>query len=381
MLVDGRVSTRPSEALTGGERIEATIPAPHATDIQPEPIPLNIIFEDDDLLVIDKPAGMVVHPSPGHERGTLVHAALAHAPQMEGVGGSRRPGVVHRLDKGTSGLILMAKNDTTHRWLQAQFAEREVEKEYLALVDGHPPSAQGIIRAALGRDPSHRKRMAVVPSGREAESRFKTLEAFRDHSLLSVQPKTGRTHQIRVHLAFVGVPIVGDRVYGRRLPSLQLDRPFLHAYRLRISTRRGASPVTFEAPLPPDLSGVLEELGRSASFEREKGLKMRWIDLRSDTVTQPTPEMREAMAAAEVGDDVYGDDPTVNRLQVMAAERMRKEAALFVPSGTMGNLTAILSHCGRGDEMILGDKAHSFLFEAGGAAALGGVQPRTLPNL
>ncbi len=260
VLVNGRVTTRPSEMLAGGERIEATVPEPEPVDIEPESIPLEIIYEDDDLLVIDKPAGMVVHPSPGHERGTLVHAALAHAPQMDGVGGKRRPGVVHRLDKGTSGLILMAKNDITHRWLQSQFANREVKKEYLALVDGRPPSVEAIIRAPLGRDPSHRKRMAVVPRGRQAETHFETRESFPEHSLLLVQPKTGRTHQIRVHLAFIGSPIVGDRVYGRRTPSLDLDRPFLHAHRIQLSIRRGDPSVTFEARLPSDLAEILQNL-------------------------------------------------------------------------------------------------------------------------
>lgn len=260
VLVDGSVARRPAEALMGGERIEATVPAAQPADLVPEPIPLEIIYEDKDLLVIDKPAGMVVHPSPGHEGGTLVHAALAHAPEMEGVGGQRRPGVVHRLDKGTSGLILMAKNDTTHRWLQSQFASRDVQKEYLALVDGQPPSTAGIIRAPLGRDRSHRKRMAVVPKGREAETRYETQESFRKHTFLLVKPRTGRTHQIRVHLAFVGAPIVGDRVYGHRAPSLELDRPFLHASRLRVSPRRGEPPVPFEAPLPSDLLRVLADL-------------------------------------------------------------------------------------------------------------------------
>jgi 23S rRNA pseudouridine1911/1915/1917 synthase len=257
VLVDGRIATRPSEPLTGGERVEAVVPQIESADIEPEAIPLEIVYEDDDLLVIDKAAGMVVHPSPGHERGTLVHAALAHAPQLEGVGGQRRPGVVHRLDKGTSGLILMAKNDRTHHWLQAQFAERNVHKEYLALVDGHPPSTAGIVRAPLGRDPSHRKRMAIVPRGRQAESMYDSKETFPEHTLLLVQPKTGRTHQIRVHLAFLGNPIVGDLVYGRRPPSLAIDRPFLHAFRLSLAVRQGEPPRTFEAPLPPDLSEIL----------------------------------------------------------------------------------------------------------------------------
>jgi 23S rRNA pseudouridine1911/1915/1917 synthase len=263
VLVDGKVVVRPSEQLGGGERVEATLPDVQPADIEPEAIPLNILFENDDVMVIDKPAGMVVHPSPGHDSGTLVHAALAHAPEMEGVGGKRRPGVVHRLDKGTSGLILMAKNDRAHRWLQSQFAQRKVSKAYLALVDGHPPSPEGIIRAPLGRDRSHRKQMAVVPNGREAETRYAVRESFPNHSLLIAHPRTGRTHQIRVHLAFIDAPIVGDRVYGRRRPSLALDRPFLHAFRLGLAIRRGGPVRTFEADLPPELEAVLSSLRQS----------------------------------------------------------------------------------------------------------------------
>jgi 23S rRNA pseudouridine1911/1915/1917 synthase len=190
---------------------------------------------------------------------------------VEGVGGERRPGVVHRLDKGTSGLILLAKNDRTHRWLQAQFAERKVKKEYLALVDGRPPTADGIIRAPIGRDPSHRKRMAVVPRGRAAETQYATRESFKAHSLLLVQPKTGRTHQIRVHLAFVGSPIVGDRIYGHWSPSLDLDRPFLHAARLTLAIRRGEAQRTFEARLPLDLEGLLAELRAGQQGRRREG--------------------------------------------------------------------------------------------------------------
>lgn len=264
MTVDGEVIDKPSSVLFGGEQVEAVVLFGQPADIQPESIPLQIIYEDDDLLVVDKPAGMVVHPSSGHATGTLVHAALAHAPDMQGVGGELRPGVVHRLDKGTSGLILLAKDDRTHAWLQSQFSQRRVDKEYLALVDGRPPTARGLVNAPIGRDPSNRKRMAVVPHGRASETRYDSLENFEAHTLLSVHPKTGRTHQIRIHLAFLKCPVAGDRVYGRRRSSLDLTRPFLHAHRLTLTLREGGDRRSFEAPLPPDLADVLARLQRYA---------------------------------------------------------------------------------------------------------------------
>ena len=208
---------------------------------------------------------MVVHPSAGHETGTLVHAALAYSPDMEGVGGEVRPGVVHRLDKDTSGLILLAKNDAAHHELQQQFKDRSVEKVYLALVDGQPPTSSGRIEAHIGRDPRHRKRMAVVHSrkGREAITIYNTIESFSEHSLLEVHPKTGRTHQIRVHLAYIKCPVVGDREYGRKRPTLPIKRQFLHAGRLTIRLPGEATSRGFEAPLPPDLEAVLDYLHRS----------------------------------------------------------------------------------------------------------------------
>jgi 23S rRNA pseudouridine1911/1915/1917 synthase len=215
-------------------------------------------------MVINKPAGMVVHPAAGHSTGTLVQAALAHAPEMEGIGGEQRPGVVHRLDKNTSGLILMAKDDRTHRWLQDQFRLRIVKKVYLALVDGHPPTPAGRIEAAIGRDTTQRKQMAVVNAekGRDAISEYLTLESFPNHTFLEVHPHTGRTHQIRLHLAFLGCPIVADTVYGHKHSSLALDRHFLHAARLTITLPGEREPRVFEAPLPADLNRVLVELRR-----------------------------------------------------------------------------------------------------------------------
>jgi 23S rRNA pseudouridine1911/1915/1917 synthase len=201
-----------------------------------------------------------------------VQAALGHAPEMEGVGGEQRPGVVHRLDKDTSGLILLAKNDYAHRWLQEQFRSRQAKKTYLALVDGRPPTSVGRIEASIGRDPRQRKRMAVVPpgKGRPAFSEYRTLESFAEHTLLEVNPETGRTHQIRLHLALIGCPVAGDRIYGRRHASIALDRHFLHAARLTIRLPRQEKPSSFEAPLAPELLRTLEALRKKPLKTPEK---------------------------------------------------------------------------------------------------------------
>jgi 23S rRNA pseudouridine1911/1915/1917 synthase len=262
--VNGVVTTKPGFRLDGGEEVQVIIPAPLPSTLEAEPIPLDIVFENSDLMLINKPAGMVVHPSAGHSSGTLVHAALAHAPDIVGIGGEIRPGVVHRLDKDTSGLILLAKNDAAHNDLQKQFKKREVEKLYLALVDGKPPTPEGRIEAPIGRDPGHRKKMKVLPpgKGREAISVFHSLESFPHHTLLEVNPKTGRTHQIRVHLAFLGCPVVGDRTYGQRKKTLPLSRMFLHAAALAFTLPGDTSPRRFEAPLPYELETVLERLRR-----------------------------------------------------------------------------------------------------------------------
>ncbi len=259
VAVNGKPAPKSGLMLEAGAVVQVYVPPPAPTTLIAEPIPLDIVFENDDLIVVNKPAGMVVHPAAGHSAGTLVHAALAHAPQMQGIGGEARPGVVHRLDKDTSGLILLAKNDYAHRWLQDQFRQRRVEKIYLALVDGKPTTPSGRIEVAIGRDPTNPKRMAVVPAhkGRLALSQYRTLERFSQHTLLEVQPLTGRTHQIRLHLAFIGCPVVGDRVYGRRKPSLPLERQFLHAFRLSICLPGERQPRTFEAPLPQELQHLL----------------------------------------------------------------------------------------------------------------------------
>jgi 23S rRNA pseudouridine1911/1915/1917 synthase len=260
--VNGVLAAKGGQGIENGDQVEIRIPPAVPSDLIAENIPLQIIYENQHLMVINKPAGMVVHPAAGHPTGTLVQAALAHAPELEGIGGERRPGVVHRLDKDTSGLILMAKDDRTYRWLQDQFRLRKVKKVYLALVDGKPPTPNGRIEAPIGRSTSQRKKMAVVnpEKGREAISEYTTVEAFPAHTLLEVHPLTGRTHQIRLHMAFVGCPIVADTIYGHRHPTLPLERHFLHAERLTITLPGETNPRLFEAPLPPDLSGALDGL-------------------------------------------------------------------------------------------------------------------------
>ena len=264
--IDGRAAKKAGQMLENGFNVTARIPPPVPTDLVPETIPLDILFENDDLIVINKPAGMVVHPAVGHASGTLVNAVLGYDPDMEGIGGEERPGVVHRLDKETSGLILLARNERAHRWLQDQFRLREVEKTYLALVDGKPPTPTGRVETYIGRDPRHRKQMAVVPEsrGREAISEYKTMESFKEHTLLEFHPFTGRTHQIRLHCAFLGCPIVGDKIYGRKKTSLEIERHFLHAYRLKIVLPGENEQRVFEADLPADLLKVLNTLRKES---------------------------------------------------------------------------------------------------------------------
>jgi 23S rRNA pseudouridine1911/1915/1917 synthase len=260
--VDDMRIIKPGYSLKGGERVSVVIPAPKPSDLIPEDIPLDIIYEDRNVVIVDKPAGMVVHPSAGHDSGTLVHAILAHAPDIEGIGEVLRPGVVHRLDKNTSGIIVFAKNDAAHQQLQAQFKGREVKKVYHALVEGAPPSPSGKIETHIGRDPTHRQKMAVVSKtkGREASTIYHTEELFSQHSFLEIHPHTGRTHQIRVHLAFVGCPVVGDRIYGVRGATLPVSRHLLHASELEITLPEHDEPSTHKAPLPRDFLDVLATL-------------------------------------------------------------------------------------------------------------------------
>ena len=264
--VNGLEAVKPGQRLGAGDRVEVVIPPPVASGLEPEPISLDVIYESAAVLIVNKPAGLVVHPAAGHTRGTLVHATLAHAPDLEGIGGELRPGVVHRLDKDTSGLIILAKNERAHAALQQAFKDRSVHKIYLALVEGHPPTPTGRVEAPIGRDPTHRKRMAVVPAsrGRAALTAYRTLEKLAAGSLLEVHPETGRTHQIRVHLAFLGCPVAGDRVYGPRSPRVSAPRQMLHAWKLRLQIPGEAEPREFEAPPPEDFERALREMGGEA---------------------------------------------------------------------------------------------------------------------
>lgn len=259
VLVNSEIISKNGFELETGMQIQITIPEIVDSGIVPENIDLDIVYETSDLLIINKPAGMVVHPSAGHNTGTLVNAALAYSPEMEGIGGQVRPGVVHRLDKDTSGLILMAKNDRTHRFLQEQFKNRTVKKTYFAISDGNPPTPVGRIEAAIGRDPAHRKKMAIVPihRGREATTEYRVVESFKNHALIEAKPLTGRTHQIRLHLAFLECPIVGDMLYGKRKLSIDVTRHMLHAYKLEVILPGEKQIRIFEVPLPIDMENAL----------------------------------------------------------------------------------------------------------------------------
>ncbi len=257
VLVDG-AAARVSTHLKGGEAIEVTpadLPPLKAT---PEALPVHILYEDDAVIAIDKPAGVVVHAGAGAHEGTLVNRLVHHFESLSKVGGDLRPGIVHRLDRGTSGVLLVARTDAAHRALAAQFANRTVEKTYLALVQGRIAAESGRIDKPITRDPARRIRMtARLGHGREAHSEYRVRQRFTHHTLLEVRIGTGRTHQIRAHLASIGHPVAGDRVYGARPMASLPDRFFLHAWRISFISPATDEQVTVEAPLPPDLSAVL----------------------------------------------------------------------------------------------------------------------------
>ncbi len=256
-----------SYSLQVGDVVSVHIPPPKPASLEPEPIPIDIIYEDEDILVVDKRAGMVVHPGAGHESGTLVNAILAHCPDVQGVGGERRPGIVHRLDKDTSGVMVVAKHDRAIRHLQRQFKHRTVRKLYVALVAGRIPQAEGLIEAPIARHPVRRKQMAVRTGGKPARTRWHFNGYYRDaqggnYTLLDVRLLTGRTHQIRVHFSWFGYPLVGDRVYAPNLVAESAPRQFLHARELTIKHPCSGEAMVFEAQLPVDLRQVLGSLAR-----------------------------------------------------------------------------------------------------------------------
>jgi 23S rRNA pseudouridine1911/1915/1917 synthase len=266
-LIDGGFITlngavcKASDRVGPGDAIVVRIPPPAPAELIAEDIPLAIVYEDADVVVIDKPAGLVVHPAAGHDRGTLVNALLSHAPDLPGIGGEVRPGIVHRLDKDTSGLIVVAKNDRAMQFLQAQFKARTIRKMYLALVEGTVEPRAGIVDAPIGRSTTDRKKMAVTREGRSAQTRYRVRQAYRqpDLSLVEAYPETGRTHQIRVHFAWLKHPLVGDELYGRQKPIVPIERHFLHAAALTLALPGGETR-TFTAKLPDDLQRVLDRL-------------------------------------------------------------------------------------------------------------------------
>lgn len=256
-------AAKASLRLEGGERIRLQVPvAEESAGPEPEAIPLVVLYEDEQVAVVDKPAGMVVHPAFGHQTGTLVNAALSRWPQIAAFAEPGRAGIVHRLDKETSGVILIAKTPQALESLRAQFKARTIRKRYLALVEGLPQTPEGVIDAPIGRDSRQRKRMAVLRDGREALTEFRVVEVFASYSLLEVWPKTGRTHQIRAHLAFIGHPVVGDTVYGRRKQPFTLKRHFLHAASITFAHPISGEPITVESPLPVALQNLLDKLPR-----------------------------------------------------------------------------------------------------------------------
>ena len=265
VMLAGRPVTKPSHRVAAGDEIELDIPPPAPAEIVSQDLPLTVIHEDDDIVVIDKPPGMVVHPAAGHADRTLVNALLFHVKDLSGIGGELRPGIVHRLDKDTSGVMVIAKHDAAHRALSAAWGSDRVRKEYLAIVYGTPKEPRGTIDAPIGRDPRNRKRMAVVAGGRRAVTEYEVVEPLRHASLVRLVLRTGRTHQIRVHLKSLGHPIIGDPLYSgpqwKGIPDKRLQkaisafpRQALHAARLVLAQG------VFEAPLPGDMRALVEAL-------------------------------------------------------------------------------------------------------------------------
>ncbi len=252
-------AAKPSLKLKSGEKVNIIIPNAPPSHLEAENIPLKVVYEDADVVVVDKPAGMAVHPAPGHSSHTLVNAVLNYLPALAQENDSLRPGIVHRLDKDTSGLIVVAKNRVAQADLSKQFKNRIVKKSYLALVKGRLTPEKGIIEAAIGRDRRHRQRMAVVSKGREARTEYRVIKYYGNYTLMEIKPETGRTHQIRVHLSAIGFPVAGDATYGLKSP--RFPRQFLHASRIGFNLPSTGVWVEFESPLPPDLEKVLREIG------------------------------------------------------------------------------------------------------------------------
>ena len=263
LIVEGQVlvnggPSKPSHKVRAGDRISLSVPPPRASSVGPQEIPVTVVYQDASVVVIDKPAGLAVHPGPGHPDMTLVNALLAMCPDIQGIGGEIRPGIVHRLDKDTSGLMMVAKTHQAHNDLSSQIKSRQVTKGYLALVEGTPKQLHGKVDAPVGRHPRRRTRMAVVVGGKEARTNYKVIDQVPGYSLLEIYLETGRTHQIRVHMAYLGHPLLGDTTYGRS--SSLVNRHFLHAFHLGFKHPVNGESLEFKIDLPSDLTHVLDAL-------------------------------------------------------------------------------------------------------------------------
>ena len=262
ILLNGK-AVKPNAVVAEGDLVDITYPDPVEIGVQPEDIPLDIVFEDADLLVLNKPQGMVVHPAPGHESGTLVNALMYHIRDLSGIGGELRPGIVHRIDRMTSGLLVVAKNDIAHRALSEQFRDHSAHRSYVALVDGNIRLNDGTIDAPLARHPVDRKRMAIVPGGREAVTHWRVAARYGQYTLLQIELETGRTHQIRVHLYSLQHPVTGDDVYGREKRPFGLVGQALHGYRLTFCHPKTGEQMVFYAPLPDYFQQALKKAGEA----------------------------------------------------------------------------------------------------------------------
>ncbi len=266
LIADGRVTVdgktpKASHRLAEGTTVTVELPEPETTDVVPEDIPLDILYEDEDVIVVNKARGMVVHPAAGVSRGTLVNALLAHCKDLSGINGALRPGIVHRLDKDTSGVMIAAKNDAAHRSLAEQIQTKTAKRVYWAILTGNIPETEGVIHGAIGRNPKDRQKMAVVrENGKDATTNFRVLERFGDYTLAECRLMTGRTHQIRVHMAYIGHPVVGDPKYGAKKCPFSIEGQALHSKTLMFTHPRTNEIMGFEAPLPEDMRRILDEL-------------------------------------------------------------------------------------------------------------------------
>ena len=260
VLVDGK-TPKASQRLSEGATVAVEMPEPEATDILPEKIPLDILYEDEDVIVVNKARGMVVHPAAGVSRGTLVNALLAHCKDLSGINGALRPGIVHRLDKDTSGVMIAAKNDAAHRSLAEQIQQKTAKRVYWAILTGNIAETEGVIHGAIGRNPKDRQKMAVVrENGKDATTKFRVLERFGAYTLAECRLMTGRTHQIRVHMAYIGHPVLGDPKYGAKKCPFSIEGQALHSKTLMFTHPRTGERMEFEAPLPEDMQIILDEL-------------------------------------------------------------------------------------------------------------------------